>query len=91
MHARLVRYYSYFGFEPVVVVEGGRLQDLPHMLVWGGAGTRMDADIGGMLAKWTPALRRSLRGGQGAGGAAGGQEAAPAEGGGGGGSGGEAV
>jgi hypothetical protein len=61
MHARLVRYYSYFGFQPVAVVEGGRLQDLPHMLVWGGVGTRMDADVGEMLAKWTPALRRSLR------------------------------
>ncbi len=64
MHQRLVRYYNYFGFEPVVVVEGGRLADLPHMLVWGGAGTRMDADIAIMLAKWTPALRRSLRGAQ---------------------------
>ena len=56
-HARLVRYYSYFGFEPVAEVGGGELSDLPHMLVWGGAGTRMDANIPKMLAKWTPAFR----------------------------------
>lgn len=51
-HARLVKYYSYFGFEPVAEVGGGEITDLPHMLVWGGAGTRMDADVRRMLAKW---------------------------------------
>ncbi|KAF5828350.1 hypothetical protein DUNSADRAFT_17749 [Dunaliella salina] len=57
-HARLVKYYSYFGFKPVAVVGGNSpLSDIPHMLVWGGVGTRMDADIPGMLAKWTPAFR----------------------------------
>ena len=56
-HERLVRYYKHFGFVPVYRVTGGRLADLPHMLVWGGAGTRMDADIPGMLQRWTRAIR----------------------------------
>jgi hypothetical protein len=38
-------------------VTGGRLSDLPDMLVWGGAGTRMDADVYEMLQKWTPIIR----------------------------------
>lgn len=58
-HERLVKYYSRFGFEPVTVVEGGRLSDLPHMLVWGGVGTRMDADIESMLRRWSKAIRNS--------------------------------
>lgn len=57
-HGRLVAYYTRFGFEPVVEVTGGRLSDLPHMLVWGGAGTRMDADIPDMLNKWQRSIRR---------------------------------
>ncbi|EFJ41884.1 hypothetical protein VOLCADRAFT_98120 [Volvox carteri f. nagariensis] len=48
-HERLVKYYSYFGFRPVCRVGGNGLADVPHMLVWGGEGTRMDADIGAML------------------------------------------
>jgi hypothetical protein len=42
---------------------GGRgfLQDLPHLLVWGGEGTRMDADIDEALGRWTPALRQSAQ------------------------------
>lgn len=75
MHARLVRYYSRFGFRPEVVVTGGRLGDLPHMLVWGGAGTRMDADVEEMLARWTPAIRNSRAGGGGGGGGEGEQAA----------------
>ena len=58
-HTRLVRYYSRFGFRPVRVVTGGTLGDLPHMLVWGGAGTRMDADIAQMLGRWAPVIRAS--------------------------------
>ncbi|KAG2430833.1 hypothetical protein HXX76_009807 [Chlamydomonas incerta] len=61
-HERLVKYYSYFGFKPVCKVGGNGLSDLPHMLVWGGEGTRMDADITAMLRKWTPALRRTAAG-----------------------------
>lgn len=59
-HARLVRYYSFFGFEPVCTVGGKGLADIPHMLVWGGEGTRMDADVAAMLRKWGPLLRRGL-------------------------------
>jgi hypothetical protein len=58
-HERLVRYYRYFGFEPVYTVGGNGLADWPHLLVWGGEGTRMDADVAKMLRKWTPAIRRS--------------------------------
>ena len=59
MHARLVRYYSRFGFKACREVTGGNLADLPHMLVWGGVGTRMDADVSEMLHKWTVAIRNS--------------------------------
>lgn len=38
----------------------GFLQDVPHLLVWGGEGTRMDADIDAALQRWTPALRQSI-------------------------------
>lgn len=61
-HQRLVRYYSFFGFRPVKYVDGGRLADLPDLLAWGGAGTRMDADVDAMLRRWTPRLRREARG-----------------------------
>jgi hypothetical protein len=37
----------------------GFFKDLPHLLVWGGEGTRMDADITKALQRWTPALRQS--------------------------------
>ncbi|GIL57939.1 hypothetical protein Vafri_13126 [Volvox africanus] len=56
-HERLVKYYSYFGFRPVCRVGGNGLADLPHLLVWGGEGTRMNADIEAMLQRWTPSLR----------------------------------
>jgi hypothetical protein len=41
---------------------GGRgfFQDVPHLLVWGGEGTRMDADVDAALRRWTPALRKSI-------------------------------
>ncbi|KIY95148.1 hypothetical protein MNEG_12813 [Monoraphidium neglectum] len=60
-HERLVRYYNFFGFEPVVRVGGRGLADLPHLLVWGGEGTRMDADVAAMLGKWGPSIRRGSR------------------------------
>ena len=72
-HERLVAYYSRFGFVPVRRVEGGSLGDLPHMLVWGGVGTRMDADVARMLRRWTPAIRGRRRGGAGSG-SSGGEE-----------------
>ncbi len=52
-----MRYYSHFGFRPVRVVGGGGLADLPHLLVWGGAGTRMDADLAATLRRWSRAIR----------------------------------
>lgn len=59
-HRQLVRFYSRFGWKPVVEVSGGRLSDLPHMLVWGGAGTRMDIDLPSMVrSRWVRALRQS--------------------------------
>ncbi len=61
-HARLVRYYAFFGFEPVVYVGNrGFFADLPHMLVWGGEGLRMDANVETMLRRWTPAVRGAAR------------------------------
>lgn len=56
---RLVRYYARLGFTPVRAVGGNGLRDLPDLLVWGGAGTRMDADVKALLKRWTRALRRS--------------------------------
>ena len=42
----------------VAFVSGSALADVPHMLVWGGAGTRLDSDIPGQLAKWGAARAR---------------------------------
>jgi hypothetical protein len=50
IHRKLVIYYKRLGFKPVREVTGGKLSDLPHMLVWGGAGTRMDAEMEAFLA-----------------------------------------
>lgn len=60
-HKRLVRYYSYFGFQRVRAVGDNGLRDLPDLLVWGGVGMRMDADIEELLRRWTAAIRRSDR------------------------------
>mmetsp|Transcript_9881 Transcript_9881/g.28287 ORF Transcript_9881/g.28287 Transcript_9881/m.28287 type:complete len:130 (-) Transcript_9881:131-520(-) len=59
---RLVRYYRYFGFKECYEVGSRGLADIPDMLVWGGVGTRMDADIGAMLQRWSSSIRiESLR------------------------------
>eukprot|EP01023_Acetabularia_acetabulum_P006555 TRINITY_DN12723_c0_g1_i3.p1 TRINITY_DN12723_c0_g1~~TRINITY_DN12723_c0_g1_i3.p1 ORF type:complete len:260 (-),score=28.27 TRINITY_DN12723_c0_g1_i3:63-842(-) len=55
---RLIKYYAFFDFKFVKKVEGGTLSDLFDMLLWGGVGTRMDADIEKTLIKWGPILRR---------------------------------
>lgn len=60
-HERLLRYYSYFGFKRVRSVGDNGLRDIPDLLVWGGVGTRMDADVESMLRKWTPAFRSRLQ------------------------------
>lgn len=57
-HLKLVRYYSRMGFRSVYEVTGNSLQDIPHRLIWGGVGTRMDASIEELLRKWSPVFRR---------------------------------
>ncbi|CAI5972793.1 unnamed protein product [Closterium sp. NIES-64] len=52
-HAKLVKYYSRLGMRAVRVVEGGSLGDVPHMLVWGGAGTLMEGEILPLLTRWS--------------------------------------
>lgn len=49
---QLVRFYMRMGFKAVHEVDGSSISDLGHMLVWGGRGTRMDADIEELLIKW---------------------------------------
>ncbi|WVZ88103.1 hypothetical protein U9M48_034656 [Paspalum notatum var. saurae] len=56
-HRKLVRFYTRMGFKVVHEVDGSSLGDLAHMLVWGGRGTRMDADIQELLAKWAKTFR----------------------------------
>ncbi|KAJ1256321.1 hypothetical protein BS78_K046800 [Paspalum vaginatum] len=56
-HRKLVRFYTRMGFKVVHEVDGSSLGDLAHMLVWGGRGTRMDADIQELLAKWGKTFR----------------------------------
>ncbi|XP_009760144.1 uncharacterized protein [Nicotiana sylvestris] len=51
-HSKLVRFYTRIGFKSVHQVTGESLGDVGHMLVWGGVGTRMDADIEDLLVKW---------------------------------------
>ena len=54
---------SLSSFVQVAFVSGSRLADLPHMLVWGGAGTRLDADIPSALGRWGAGrARRKERG-----------------------------
>ena len=54
---RRVRVYERAaGFKVVARVGGGSLSDLPHLLVWGGVGARMDADIGAQLDAWGVAV-----------------------------------
>ena len=56
-HRKLVMYYKRLGFRAVREVKGDSLSDVPHLLVWGGAGTRMDASIPSFLDSCN-ALRR---------------------------------
>ncbi|OUZ99557.1 hypothetical protein BVC80_1523g15 [Macleaya cordata] len=51
-HSKLVRFYKRMGFKAVHEVTGSSMQDLAHLLVWGGRGTRMDARIEELLLKW---------------------------------------
>ncbi|KAG2538547.1 uncharacterized protein LOC120690451 [Panicum virgatum] len=56
-HDKLVRFYRRMGFKVVHVVDGSSISDLAHMLVWGGRGTRMDANIEDLLIKWGKRFR----------------------------------
>ncbi|KAH7518110.1 hypothetical protein FEM48_Zijuj09G0135800 [Ziziphus jujuba var. spinosa] len=51
-HRKLVRFYTRIGFKAVYEVTGSTFGDLAHMLVWGGIGTRMDANVEELLIKW---------------------------------------
>ncbi|KAJ8763575.1 hypothetical protein K2173_002458 [Erythroxylum novogranatense] len=51
-HTKLVRFYGRIGFKAVHEVTGSTFGDLAHMLVWGGIGTRMDADVKELMLKW---------------------------------------
>ena len=59
-------YARVFGFRTVRELTGG-LADVPAMMLWGGLGTRMDAQTADMLQRWTPALLSELKGQQQAG------------------------
>ncbi|GMP38547.1 hypothetical protein CsSME_00009751 [Camellia sinensis var. sinensis] len=51
-HSKLVRFYKRIGFKVVHKVTGSSIGNLAHLLVWGGIGTRMDANILEILLKW---------------------------------------
>ncbi|DBB07900.1 hypothetical protein WJX82_003406 [Trebouxia sp. C0006] len=61
-HARLVKYYRRMGFEKILEVGNNGLSDLPHLLVWGGAGTRMNCNPEQFLRRWAPLLKKSSKG-----------------------------
>ena len=61
MYRRLVRHYERLGFRSVREVGENGLSDLPHLLVWGGEGMRMDATIEELLEKWSPTIRMMAR------------------------------
>ncbi|KAJ7967576.1 Acyl-CoA N-acyltransferase [Quillaja saponaria] len=51
-HSKLVRFYSRIGFKTVHEVTGSSMGDIAHMLMWGGVGTRMDANVDELMIKW---------------------------------------
>lgn len=57
-HRRLVKYYKRLGFQPILEVGNNGISDLPHLLVWGGAGTRMNCNPERFLGQWAHTLRR---------------------------------
>lgn len=65
---QLVRFYTRMGFKVVREVDGSSVADLSHMLVWGGKGTRMNANVEDLFLKWctvfkprNPKAERQLR------------------------------
>ncbi|KAG6513421.1 uncharacterized protein LOC121969456 [Zingiber officinale] len=61
-HSKLVRFYTRMGFKVVHEVDGSSMGDLAHMLVWGGRGTRMDADIEQLFLRWGKKFKASSSG-----------------------------
>lgn len=56
-HRRLVAYYErVLSFTRLREVGDNGLRDLPDLLVWGGAGTRMNANITAVLQRWSKAF-----------------------------------
>ncbi|XP_017218363.1 uncharacterized protein LOC108195868 [Daucus carota subsp. sativus] len=51
-HKKLVKFYTRIGFKTVYEVTGSSMGDYTHMLVWGGVGTRMEANVEHLLVKW---------------------------------------
>ncbi|KAL8116319.1 uncharacterized protein LOC141667097 [Apium graveolens] len=51
-HNKLVRFYTRIGFKKVYEVTGSSIGDYSHMLMWGGVGTRMEANVEDLLVKW---------------------------------------
>ncbi|XP_031129043.1 uncharacterized protein LOC116030838 [Ipomoea triloba] len=58
-HSKLVRFYRRIGFKVVQEVKGESLGDIGHMLIWGGIGTRMDANVEDLLIKWCARFKPS--------------------------------
>ncbi|CAL9224408.1 unnamed protein product [Arabidopsis halleri] len=58
-HSKLVRFYRRIGFEEVKEVSGSSIGDMADMLMWGGVGTRMDANIHHLLLKWSKVFLKS--------------------------------
>ena len=58
-HRRLVAYYRRMGFVFEREVGDSGLADLPHLLVCGGVGTRMNGDVPVLLHRWSRVMRAS--------------------------------
>lgn len=54
-----MRFYKRIGFKVVQEVKGESFGDIGHMLVWGGIGTRMDANVEDLLIKWCARFKPS--------------------------------
>ncbi|KAK9183901.1 hypothetical protein WN943_024246 [Citrus x changshan-huyou] len=57
----VVRFYKRIGFKVVHEVTGSTMGDLAHMLIWGGIGTRMDANVEELLLKWCSSKSQALK------------------------------
>jgi len=60
-HKRLVKYYERYGFKVERYVGNNGLQDLPDLLVWGGAGTLMSGDMNALHIRWSKAILKQLK------------------------------